>query len=103
MTDYTTTDKSGMTSLLKLVETLAPGLLPTTKCLFEKPENKDEKVALPCLPNPIDDEWARAKYLSDYITSSYHYFGTAAVGTVVNHTDFSVLGTHGLHVVDASV
>jgi len=103
LADYTTTEKSGWSALLKLLETLAPALLPCTRCLFETPDNKDERIALPCLPSPIGDAAARKRYLQDYLTSSYHYFGTAAAGSVVDATDFGVLGTQSLHVVDASV
>ena len=89
--------------MLKLVEKLAPAVLPYTRCLFKTPQNEDERVAIPCLPSPIDDAAAREEYLREMMISSYHYFGTAAVGSVVDATDLSVKGTLNLHVVDASV
>merc|ERR1712108_120754 len=79
---------------------------PLLGCLWRDPEQNDEyaKVTLPCLPFPSDSDAARGQYLRDNIVSSYHYFGSAAAGSVVDVTDdFKVFGTEGLHVVDASV
>lgn len=65
---------------------------------------KDSPFAvIPCLPlepaGPV--EWGL--WLQEHHVSSYHYFGTAAFGTVVEGGEFTVKGTEGLHVVDASV
>merc|ERR1712107_906871 len=43
------------------------------------------------------------EYFKKTVVSSYHYFGTAAHGSVVEGADFKVKGTDNLHVVDASV
>merc|ERR1712061_556059 len=62
-----------------------------------------DSIVLPCLP-PADssvDRWY--EYLRNTVISSYHYFGTAAAGSVVDASDFRVKGTENLHVVDASV
>jgi len=39
----------------------------------------------------------------DNVLSTYHYFGTASVGTVTEPGSFKVKGTEGLYVADASV
>ncbi|CAE8671156.1 unnamed protein product [Polarella glacialis] len=65
---------------------------------------KDTPFAIiPCLPlEPAGPEdWS--KWLQEHHVSSYHYFGTAAFGSVVDGGEFTVKGTTGLHVVDASV
>lgn len=100
---YSTAEKKEWEPLRIAVETLAPVFLPCLRCFFRTEQNADEKIALPCLPDPVDSKEARDKYLQDYIVSSYHYFGTAAAGSVVDGTDFSVKGTTGLYVADASV
>jgi len=69
-------------------------------CLFQTGNEEVTMVTVPCVP---ETPRGRDKFLRDNIVSSYHYFGTAAVGAVVDHGDFSVKGTQGLHVVDASV
>lgn len=58
---------------------------------------------LPCLPRlpATEQEWIQ--WYRKQAISSYHYFGTAAVGSVVDSGDFRVKGAQGLHVVDASV
>eukprot|EP00928_Gymnodinium_smaydae_P021661 TRINITY_DN18477_c0_g1_i1.p1 TRINITY_DN18477_c0_g1~~TRINITY_DN18477_c0_g1_i1.p1 ORF type:complete len:695 (-),score=172.83 TRINITY_DN18477_c0_g1_i1:203-2188(-) len=82
----------------------APQVYEALSCWF-KPESNDRYTlrALPCLPSPYYSQEALDEYLNKTLVSSYHYFGTAAAGTVVNGTDFSVKGTTGLHVLDASV
>jgi choline dehydrogenase-like flavoprotein len=57
-------------------------------------------VSLPC---PPADETKWEQWLKDNVLSTYHYFGTAAVGSVVEPGSFAVKGTEGLYVVDASV
>jgi len=57
-------------------------------------------VSLPCPPN---DESKWGDWLKENVLSTYHYFGTAAVGSVVEPGSFAVKGTQGLYVVDASV
>merc|ERR1712061_78018 len=62
-----------------------------------------DSIVLPCLP-PADsstDRWY--EYLRNTVVSSYHYFGTAAAGSVVDASDFRVKGTENLHVVDGSI
>lgn len=56
-------------------------------------------VSVPCPPK---DESKWPKFLSDNILSTYHYFGTAALGSVVESGSFKVKDTEGLYVVDAS-
>ncbi|CAE8615150.1 unnamed protein product [Polarella glacialis] len=66
--------------------------------------SKDTPFAIiPCLPlEPAGpEEWG--KWLKEHHVFSYHYFGTAAFGSVVEGSEFTVKGTTGLHVVDASV
>merc|ERR1711935_612496 len=59
-------------------------------------------VLLPC--PPVEDSmeswthWARHG-----LPSSYHYFGTAAIGPVVEPGTFAVKGIQGLHIADASI
>lgn len=55
---------------------------------------------LPLLPASLQD-WK--SWLNQHIVSSYHYFGTAAFGTVVEGPNFNVKGIDGIHVIDASV
>lgn len=104
LTNYTNSKRVSNFAFRKIVEDVVPELLPFLSCFFRNPLNTEsEKLTLPCLPYPQNSQQARDKYLRDNIVSSYHYFGTAAAGTVVDGTDFHVMGTHGLHVVDASV
>eukprot|EP00922_Rhytidocystis_sp_ex-Travisia-forbesii_P049389 GHVS01073525.1.p1 GENE.GHVS01073525.1~~GHVS01073525.1.p1 ORF type:complete len:919 (-),score=149.88 GHVS01073525.1:2065-4821(-) len=55
----------------------------------------------PTLPDP-DEPADVAKYVLSYMTSIWHFTGSAAIGDVVN-TDFSVKGIKGLGIIDASV
>lgn len=56
-------------------------------------------ISVPC---PPQDESKWPKFLSDNVLSTYHYFGTAALGSVVEPGSFKVKDTEGLYVVDAS-
>merc|ERR1712224_1076301 len=76
------------------------GIPDFLSCLFKAPNEKFGFITLPCMPND-DSKWP--DFLRDNILSTYHYFGTAAVGTVVEPGSFQVRGTRGLYVVDASV
>jgi len=82
----------------------APQVWGAMSCLFRaSSDNIFRRVFVPC-PRPT--AWSDAeleKYLREFVISSYHYFGTAAAGSVVDGTDFSVIGTQKLYVVDASV
>ncbi|CBZ50295.1 putative oxidoreductase [Neospora caninum Liverpool] len=55
----------------------------------------------PRLPNPYKPKEV-AKYALTYMSSVWHHSNTAPMGEVVN-TDFEVIGTQGLSVIDASV
>jgi len=73
-------------------------------CLYRLPQNQiSTQLSFPCIPPPHSPPYEMARYLRDYVVSSYHYFGTAAAGTVVDGTDFHVKGLKGLYVVDASI
>merc|ERR1712094_64160 len=78
----------------------ANGIPDFLSCLFKTPNEKFGFITLPCMPNNAS-KWS--DYLRENILSTYHYFGTAAVGTVVEPGTFRVQGTQGLYVVDASV
>merc|ERR1712050_668673 len=69
-------------------------------CLFKEPSEKIKFITLPCLPED-DSKWG--DFLRDNVLSTYHYFGTAAVGSVVESGSFKVKDTEGLFVIDASV
>lgn len=56
-------------------------------------------ISVPCPPK---DESKWPKFLRDNVLSTYHYFGTAALGSVVERGSFKVKDTEGLYVVDAS-
>lgn len=56
-------------------------------------------VSVPCPPS---DESKWGQFLKDNVLSTYHYFGTAAVGSVLEPGSFAVKGTEGLYVADAS-
>jgi choline dehydrogenase len=58
---------------------------------------------MPCLPTEPASTQDWHDYLRRNIVSSYHYFGTASVGTVLETGDLRVKGLQGLHVIDASV
>lgn len=104
MLNYTIDKVSVQNVFRDLVRIHAPVLEPALSCFFRAMSNeKYTRLTLPCLPSPYDSQMARDQYLRDYLVSSYHYFGTAAAGDVVNGKDFSVKGTKGLYVVDASV
>ncbi|PFH32827.1 GMC oxidoreductase [Besnoitia besnoiti] len=55
----------------------------------------------PILPR-VDDPEALAAFAVTYMTSIWHFAGTAAVGHVVDH-DFQVKGIRGLSIADASI
>ncbi|EPT31830.1 hypothetical protein TGME49_253150 [Toxoplasma gondii ME49] len=55
----------------------------------------------PRLPNPYKPKEV-AKYALTYMSSVWHHSNTVPMGEVVN-TDFEVIGTQGLSVIDASV
>jgi len=69
-------------------------------CLFKAPDETMDFISLPCIPN---DESDYGDFVRDNVLSTYHYFGTAAVGSVVESGTFKVKGTEGLYVIDASV
>eukprot|EP00933_Yihiella_yeosuensis_P048499 TRINITY_DN4473_c0_g1_i1.p1 TRINITY_DN4473_c0_g1~~TRINITY_DN4473_c0_g1_i1.p1 ORF type:complete len:754 (-),score=138.18 TRINITY_DN4473_c0_g1_i1:721-2847(-) len=58
---------------------------------------------IPCLPfEPAGPkEWGA--FFKEHQVSSYHYFGTAAFGSVLEGPELRVKGIEGLHVADASV
>lgn len=68
-------------------------------CLFKEPAESANFVALPCPPADASTwgEWLKANVLS-----TYHYFGTAAVGDVLEPGTFKVKGSEGLYVIDAA-
>jgi choline dehydrogenase len=68
-------------------------------CLFDTAAESVGFVSLPCIPE--ESKWEQ--FVQDTILSSYHYFGTAAAGTVVEGPNFAVKGTDGLYIADASV
>ena len=75
---------------------------PLLQCVFDGKGTDSIGMVLPCPPDLHNknqtEQWAR-----DNMISSYHYFGTAALGTVVDPTDFSLKGTQGLFAVDGSI
>lgn len=75
------------------------GLPSFLHCLFSEPSESANFIALPC---PPQDKAAWGDWLKANVLSTYHYFGTAAVGDVVEPGTFQVKGTKGLYVVDAS-
>jgi len=86
-----------------ILERVAPELMNVLGCLLAPSvSDKYPFVLLPCAPTDPSPE-ALEKYLRDALVSSYHYFGTAASGSVVDPKDFHVLGTQNLYVADASV
>jgi len=56
-------------------------------------------VTVPC---PPADESKWGQFLRDNVLSTYHYFGKAAVGSVLEPGSFRVKGTDRLYVADAS-
>merc|ERR1712151_717659 len=72
-------------------------------CIAQAASSETSAIVLPCLPprgSPLD-RWYQ--HFRNTVVSSYHYFGTAAFGSVVEGRDFRVKGIDNLHVVDASV
>lgn len=82
------------------VNVSAEGIPDFLSCLFKTPGEKIKFISLPCLPND-DSKWG--DFLRENVLSTYHYFGTAAVGSLVESGTFKVKGTDGLYVIDASV
>lgn len=72
-------------------------------CVQHASSKTAKAVILPCLPRDDASKEDYFDYFRKNVVSSYHYFGTASFGTVVEGTDFRVKGTDNLHVVDASV
>lgn len=60
-------------------------------------------VGFATIPCPPEDESQWGEWLQDNVLSTYHYFGTAEIGKVVEPGSFKVKGTEGLFVADASV
>jgi len=91
-------------AIAEQINKTAPQIWEAMSCLFRaKSDNIFQRILVPC-PRPV--EWSDAyleKYLREFVISSYHYFGTAAAGSVVDGKDFSVVGTQKLYVADASV
>jgi len=78
--------------------------LPVYLSCVQQASNRTAKaVILPCLPPDGASKEDYFAYFRKNVVSSYHYFGTASYGTVVEGSDFKVKGTENLHVVDASV
>eukprot|EP00755_Sulcionema_specki_P003437 Sspe_Gene.27672::Locus_12038_Transcript_1_1_Confidence_1.000_Length_2140::g.27672::m.27672 len=70
-------------------------------CLFEDPKDVLPYAALPCPPaKDTAEEWR--EWILRYSVSSFHYFGTAAVGKVVDPSTFKVMGTEGLYCFDSA-
>merc|ERR1719188_971246 len=88
---------------LEAVRWLIPSLERWMSCIFRSPDDNRTRISIPCLPVEADDDQAIEKFLRGSVVSSYHYFGTAAAGSVVKHDDFSVIGTKNLYVADASI
>lgn len=103
--DFTIHKKAVPESFARILQEKAPQLMDAFGCLFRAPRNDQTMgVTIPCGPESLfDSEEAQGEYLQNALVSSYHYFGTAAAGAVVDQTDFSVRGVSGLYVVDASV
>eukprot|EP00933_Yihiella_yeosuensis_P028744 TRINITY_DN22576_c0_g1_i1.p1 TRINITY_DN22576_c0_g1~~TRINITY_DN22576_c0_g1_i1.p1 ORF type:complete len:692 (-),score=116.23 TRINITY_DN22576_c0_g1_i1:245-2257(-) len=72
-------------------------------CIAKTPSAQTSAVVLPCSPHTDASKARWAEYFRNTVVSSYHYFGTAAHGSVVQGEDFHVKGIENLHVVDASV
>jgi len=72
-------------------------------CMQHASDRTAKAVILPCLPPDGASKEDYFDYFRKNVVSSYHYFGTASYGTVVEGSDFRVNGTENLHVVDASV
>lgn len=68
-------------------------------CLFKEPSESVPFVALPC---PPADKSTWGEWLKENVLSTYHYFGTAAVGDVLEPGSFKVKGAEGLYVIDAA-
>lgn len=72
-------------------------------CILEKPTAVEPyAIVIPCLPHDNKVE-TLAKWAKDNLISSYHYFGTAALGKVVKTDSFGVIGTSGLYIADSSI
>eukprot|EP00442_Polarella_glacialis_P045468 CAMPEP_0115135430 /NCGR_PEP_ID=MMETSP0227-20121206/55719_1 /TAXON_ID=89957 /ORGANISM="Polarella glacialis, Strain CCMP 1383" /LENGTH=679 /DNA_ID=CAMNT_0002542163 /DNA_START=63 /DNA_END=2102 /DNA_ORIENTATION=+ len=79
------------------------GLPEFLSCFSETPRSETTSIVLPCLPVSGSSTERYYEYFRNTAVSSYHYFGTAAFGSVVEGIDFKVKGTDNLHVIDASV
>eukprot|EP00966_Prymnesium_polylepis_P175152 4052917-Prymnesium_polylepis.1 len=67
-----------------------PGALD---CLVAEPAARSGRaLVVPCLPHRNATHDTVTQWLRDNALSSYHYFGTAALGSVVDPVDFSAKG-----------
>jgi len=91
-------------AIAEQIKKTVPQIWDAMSCLFRGSSDMvAQRIFVPC---PQSGEWTDSsmeEYLRDYVLSSYHYFGTAAAGSVVDAGDFSVVGTQKLYVVDAGV
>ena len=62
-----------------------------------------DALVVPCLPHRNASYDTVSQWFRDNSLTSYHYFGTAALGSVVDPSDFSALGVSRLYVADSSV
>merc|ERR1712190_598234 len=72
-------------------------------CMRAATNSETKAIILPCLPPEGSSRERYVQYFRDMVISSYHYFGSASFGAVVEGSDFNVIGTSNLHVVDASI
>ncbi|CAJ1389906.1 unnamed protein product [Effrenium voratum] len=72
-------------------------------CLDQGPQTDARAIIIPCLPKSGASREEYEEHFRKTIVSSYHYFGTASFGKVVEGSEFKVKGTDNLHVADASI
>jgi len=72
-------------------------------CITAAGSSDVKSIVLPCLPPDGAARESYVEYFRKNVISSYHYFGSASYGTVVEGGEFKVKGIDNLHIVDASI
>lgn len=77
--------------------------LPVYFSCLGRPQTDAKAIITPCLPKDGSSTKELEEHFRNVVVSSYHYFGSASFGKVVDGEDLLVKGTENLHVIDASI
>lgn len=77
--------------------------LPVYFSCLGRVQTDAKAIIVPCLPKDTSSRKDMEEHFRKSVVSSYHYFGSASFGNVVDGEDLLVKGTDNLHVIDASI